>query len=144
MAVVLIADVTGATDAAVTLAPLAYLKGATSGAAILLTRREDGCEQASFAKGSRVMVALESLDGSLVWPGPNQVFAIDPALEFDQQSIVIRVRDVTSQLTFPAQTAAAGAGMDWGRVILPVGGAIAVIFIISFVMMIYWHRIDPS
>jgi hypothetical protein len=144
VAVVLVAEVTGSTVSAVTLKPVVYLKGAASGASILLTSRDDGCAQASFETGSRVLAALPSKDGDLVWPGPDQVFEIDAAVELAEHPAVVQIRDVTAQFAFPAETVDSGAGIDWGSVILPLGAALLAVFGISFVLMIYWHRIDPS
>lgn len=144
VAVVLVADITGVTGTAVTLAPVVYLKGATSGATILLTSREDGCEQASFEKGTRVLAALPSSNGQLVWPAPDQVFAIDESDELGEHPLVLQIRDVTAQFAFPADSAESAAGIAWRNVVLPLGIALSIIGAISFVMMIYWHRIDPS
>lgn len=144
VAVVLVADITDASGSAVTLSPVVYLKGSASGAAILLTSRTDGCEQAAFEEGSRVLAALPSSSGKLIWPGPGQVFDIDASSELAENPIVVLIRDVTGQFAFPAETDASGAGIDWDNVILPLGIALGIVAIISFVMMIYWHRIDPS
>ncbi len=48
------------------------------------------------------MAALAAKDDHLMWPGPAQVFTIEPSVELVEHPLVAQIRDVTTQLVFPA------------------------------------------
>jgi hypothetical protein len=58
--------------------------------------------------------------------------------------VVSAIRAVTGQYAVPAASSSEGAGIDWGHTVIPLGAALAVIFVIGLVLMRVWHRIDPS
>ena len=154
--VIVIATVGPIVDrATVTLQPEAYLKGAASGASIVLRLPETrpSCPIADFPPGSRVLAILESSDGALSWPTPDGVFRlfantattmIPNPVSLPEADLVRSIRDVTGQYAVPAKTADEGASIDWIGTVVPMTAALLVVFAISLVLMRAWHRIDPS
>lgn len=134
--------------------PQAYLKGAASASSIPLVPRAGGttssCELAKLDEGQRVMAFLHAANGQVELPGVNQVFwlqdgrATGPGGNLPEAELISKVRAVTGQYAVPATSSSEGAGIDWGKTVLPLSAALAVVFIIGLALMRVWHRIDPS
>lgn len=140
------------------LQPEAYLKGPVSAGQLHFTadpRGNDGvsCPTAAFRTGDRVLVYLLRDRGS-EWPLANAYYRLvdgHARPEYDtgapplaEAEAVEQIRALTGQYAVPAASAAEGAGIDWWKTVVPVGGALLVIFAIGLVLMRLWHRIDPS
>ena len=134
--------------------PQVYLKGAASSTSIPLVPRPEtrtsSCEMAKLDEGQRVMAFLRSTGGQVELPGVNQVFwfsdgrATGPGGNLPESELVAKVRAVTNQYAVPAASQSEGAGIDWGKTVLPLSAALGVVFVIGLVLMRVWHRIDPS
>ena len=134
--------------------PQAYLKGAASASSIPLVPRTDttssSCEMAKLDEGARILVFLHSANGQVELPGVNQVFwlkdgrATGPGGNLPESELVAKVRAVTGQYAVPATSSSEGAGIDWGKTVLPLSAALGVVFVIGLALMRVWHRIDPS
>jgi hypothetical protein len=139
----------------VVLRPEAYLKGAARTGDLRLRYPDPlpRCPLAQFDRGVRLFIFLEEEAGTLAWPSVTEVYVLRDGLATvagpvpDQRSeaeLVAAVRAVTNQFAVPAAADAGGASIDWKGTILPIGGALAVVFVIALFLMRIWHRIDPS
>lgn len=136
------------------LEPEAYLKGAASKPDINFVhpgnQAASSCELARLEEGARILVFLKSSNGQVEWPGATQVFwlkdgrAAGSAGNLTELELVSKVRAVTGQYAVPAASESEGAGIDWGKTVLPLSLALGVVFIIGLFLMRIWHRIDPS
>ncbi len=136
-----------------TLVPEAYLKGPVVGGNITLEANSmiSGAScHAEMQPGDRVLVFLKS-SPLAEWPLASEVYFLRDgnAVGLDgtvrnEQSIIDAVRGLTTQYAVPPSPTEDGAGIDWGKTVLPVGGAVLAVFAVSLVLMRQWHRIDPS
>ncbi len=134
--------------------PQAYLKGAASNEAIHLvpTRRQlaSSCELARLTEGTRLMAFLHTANGGPAWPGANEVFwladgrASGSGGNTTESDLVEKVRAITHQYAVPAASQSEGAGIDWGKTVVPLSIALLIVFGIGLVLMRVWHRIDPT
>ena len=134
--------------------PQAYLKGAASNDAIRLAPRSNhpasSCELARLVEGTRLLAFLHSVNGQPEWPGAAQVFwlidgrAAGPCGNLSESELVEKVRAITHQYAVPAASDSEGAGINWGKTVLPLSIALLIVFGISLILMRVWHRIDPS
>lgn len=99
------------------------------------------------------MAFLTSADGVLQWPTAGRVFWLqdgratgggETSETLAEVDLTQKVRAVTGQFAVPAVSGDEGAGIDWGHTVIPLGIALAIIFVIGLVLMRVWHRIDPS
>jgi len=139
----------------VVLAPEAFLKGPTSAREIRLAAGLPGpCRGTSATAGDRVLFILTGDPEHPAYPEPERAWILRDGraisgVKTDQQPIseaelVSRIRALTNQYTVPAAGESEGAGIDWGRTVLPVGFAVLALFGVGLVLMRVWHRIDPS
>lgn len=136
--------------------PSAFLLGAASSDAIRPrppSASAAACAPARLSEGQRILAFLPAADGVLQWPSAGGVFWLEggqatsggespetlPEVELTQ-----KIRSVTGQYAVPAASSDEGAGIDWGHTVIPLGAALAVIFVIGLALMRVWHRIDPS
>ena len=140
---------------AVSIEPELFLKGAASGEPIQLQPPEPGgpCDPALLNDGDRVLLFLQSSDNHLVWPSDGYMFLLyeglatnngNTLITLSETELVENVRQVTGQFAVPAETSGEGARIDWVGTVVPVGGGLVVILVISLALMGLWHRIDPS
>lgn len=152
-AVVVIAtvdDVDG--DRSARLRPEVFLKGPVTARPIDLRPDESGCGRAALEEGGRVLAFFYPSDGLSVWPTAVQVYQLKdgkasrgvPDESLDEASLIADVRHLTEQYAVPPAASEAGAGIDWGTTIVPVGGALLLILAVSLALLRVWHRIDPS
>lgn len=133
----------------VVLRPEAFLKGPASSEPLRFSGQETDCSPAPLAAGDRALVYV--LDASdLRYPLPNDAYVLKDghAVMGDEVrtevEVVSAIRSVTGQYAVPAEGRSEGAGIDWGHTVIPLGAALAIIFVIGLVLMRVWHRIDPS
>lgn len=135
--------------------PEAFLKGATSARDIPLATSLPGpCRAPIGAPGDRLLLIVTGDPANAPFPEPERawVLANGRATSFvtgasaagTEADLVARIRALTGQYTVPAADQAQGAGMDWGKTVLPVGFAVLALFGVGLVLMRIWHRIDPS
>lgn len=138
----------------VTIAPEFYLKGATLPEQITLASDAAlPCPPAALKESERLLLILGEERGTLAWPGTAQVFRLQdgnaypagsgPALD-TEAGLVESIRAITGQYSVPAASTSEGASLEWFGTVLPVTGAVLVVFVIGLVLMKEWHRIDPS
>lgn len=139
----------------VAILPEFWLKGAASAGAIPLAAGDgrDCPLAATPPAGARVLAALRREGTGYAPPLASALFVIadgvavngtSPPERLPEAELVARIRAVTGQYAVPAAAPAEGASLDWVRVVVPVAGAILVIFAISLALMRVWHRIDPT
>ena len=137
--------------------PEAFLKGNPSASAIRFeTAVPDPCSDPAVAtgRGARVLLLAAGEGGRVAWPGPRSIYALAdgqalsknkgdraPIAEAD---LIARIRGQTNQYSVPAASQDDGSGVDWVRTVLPVGGAVLGLLLVSLLLMRVWHRIDPS
>ncbi len=139
------------------LTPEAFLKGNPNLADVrLITTLPDPCRSPalSVAVGARVLVMAQQTADGLAWPSSRAVYVLadgrarslnkGDTSDVPEASLIARVRAQTNQYSVPATTSDEGAGIDWVKTVLPVGGAIAGLMVVSLLLMRVWHRIDPS
>lgn len=152
---VVLARVEAVGDTSATLLPEAYFRGAATGQPIALIRPAHvaPCAYADLETGDRIIAIVpESQD--LRWPGPEVVYHLRDGVAFHdsppdrdslaETALIDKVRAATGQYAVPAASDSEGASLDWKGAVLPVGGALLVVFAISLALMRLWHRIDPS
>lgn len=135
--------------------PEAFLKGtATAGTqAFALAPADADCPVADVSDGDRVLIfALGS--SPFAWPHPDAVFIEHPegwrsanpsvSASYGERQLLDRVRAVTEQFAVPAMDDGEGAGIDWMKTVLPIGGVLLGLMAVGLVLMRIWHRIDPS
>ena len=152
--VIVLARVEGRTDQTVTLLPEAYLKGPLNAGSLTLTKfpAHEQCDFPEFPEGGRVLAILDAAPEGLAWPYRFQLFVLEDGRAFGpggedrgtEAELIREVRALTGQYAVPAASEDEGAGIDWAKTVLPVGGALVVIFIVSLALMRLWHKIDPS
>ncbi len=142
--------VPGSQAGGVALRPEAFLKGAVQSDDLSLSDSTGGdCAPATLTAGQRVVAILGDGGGQLRWPGVTQVWTLKDGQAdnaFSQQTeadLIGRIRAISGQYAVPAD-GADGASINWRGTILPLGGALVVIFVIGLVLMRTWHRIDPT
>jgi hypothetical protein len=139
----------------VSIEPELFLKGAASREPIQLQPPDPGeaCDPALLNDGDRVLLFLQSSDNRLVWPSDGYMFLLyeglatnngNTLITLTEVELVQNLRQITGQYAVPAETSAEGARIDWVGTVLPVGGGLVVILVISLALMGLWHRIDPS
>ena len=153
--VIVIATVVPSSQAgAVALRPEAFLKGAAVAQDIQLAAEPGAtspCKLASLSPGQRVFVMLVGGGNEpLQWPGSAQVWVLQNGQATggagdvrSETDLVGKVRSVTGEYAVPAE-GSGGASINWRGTILPLGGALAAIFVLGLVLMRTWHRIDPT
>ena len=137
-----------------TLAPEAYLKGPTSAGTVRLRIETlpGECEAGSLRTGDRVLLLLQSNQGDVHWPSPEQTWVLrggEATLQatgetMTEGNLISSIRDITGQYSIPAESEAEAPGIDWIRTVLWVGGVVLAVFAVGLVMMKEWHRIDPT
>jgi len=142
--------VTGSEPGGLALRPEAFLKGTVQSADLAVTSTTGGdCAPAVLTAGQRVVAILGDGGGQLHWPGVTQVWTLsggqaqNPFTQQGEADLIGRIRAITGQYAVPA-TGSGGASISWRGTILPLGGALAVIFLLGLVLMRTWHRIDPT
>ncbi len=139
------------------LAPEAYLKGNPNNVDVrLITSLPDPCRSMtlSVAIGARILVIAQQTPDGLAWPSSRAVYVLvdgrarslnkGDVSDLPEASLIARIRAETNQYSVPAATSDEGADIDWVKTVLPVGGAIAGLMVVSLLLMRVWHRIDPS
>jgi hypothetical protein len=137
--------------------PEAFLKGNPSAAHIRFATSLPGpCSEPtiSTARGARVLVLAAPVDGQLAWPEPQFIYVLadgqarnkskGDTTTVAEAELVERIRAVTGQVSFAAESSGEGAGIDWRSTVLPIGGACIVLMVVGLLLMRVWHRIDPS
>jgi hypothetical protein len=141
--------------------PEAFLKGPASSEPVTLAAPDTGvhatleaqgaeCPRAKASQGDRVLVYI--LDAQAPhYPYLNEAYVLkdgharmEGSNELTEVQLVNEIRAITEQYAVPAATASEGAGIDWGSTVVPLGAALAVVFVIGLALMRVWHRIDPS
>lgn len=139
----------------VNIEPELFLRGAASREPIQLQPPEPAgaCDPALLNDGDRVLLLLQSRGNRLVWPSDGYMFLLyeglatnngNTLITLSEAQLIENIRQVTGQYAVPAATTGEGARIDWVGTVLPVGGGLAVILVISLALMGLWHRIDPS
>ena len=129
--------------------PSVFLKGPASSDPLRFSGAVNDCASAPVASGDRVLVYVYDAQ-ALHYPLVNDVYVLKDGhatLGDDVRSeveVVSAIRAITGQYAVPAASSGEGAGIDWGHTVIPLGAALAVIFVIGLVLMRVWHRIDPS
>lgn len=138
------------------LEPQVFLKGAASSQPLRFTRSGPlhPCQHAEWMVGQRVLVFVLGDEEPFAWPGAEAALALadghaksfNPADANDylESDLVTTIRSITNQYAVPAASSAEGAGIDWGKTVLPLSAALGAVFIIGLFLMRIWHRIDPS
>lgn len=129
--------------------PEAFLKGPASADEMRFTGEEDTCTPAPLNAGDRALIYVFDAAAprypyqteAFVLKDGHATMADDVRTEVE---VVAAIRAVTGQYAVPATSSSEGAGIDWGHTIIPLGAALAIIFVIGLVLMRVWHRIDPS
>jgi hypothetical protein len=144
----------GPTEAAIT--PTAYLKGPAQAGDLVIRRSSQPaeCPLAGFAQGDQVLVMLSSGVDGFVWPDAEWAYhlsggtatADDGAVRDVQaeDTLISQIRSLTNQYAVPAGSNSEGASIDWVTTVLPITGALVIVFGIGLYLMRIWHRIDPS
>lgn len=143
--------VPGSQAGPVALRPEVFLKGAVRNGDLPLTADTGGdCSPATLAVGDRVVALLGDGNGQLRWPGATQVWVLqggqaknDSGDSRTEAELIGQIRSLTGQYAVPAE-GSGGVGITWKGTILPLGGALVVIFVLGLVLMRTWHRIDPT
>lgn len=149
--VIVIGRVTRVNGSEFDLTPEAYLKGPASSAPIQFRDAYAGaCPTVTVEQGTRLLAYIGD-PGKPQWPLVNSAYVLKDGkatLEGDRErsesDVVAAIRAVTGQYAVPAIAGAEGAGIDWRSTVLPLGGALLVVFAIGLVLMRQWHKIDPS
>jgi hypothetical protein len=139
---------------AVALRPEAFLKGPAVAGDIQLSAEAGAtspCMLASLHPGQRVLVILGGGGAAPIqWPGAAQVWVLQGGQALSgagdsrtETELIGQIRLLTGQYAVPADSSG-GVGITWKGTILPLGGALVVIFVLGLVLMRTWHRIDPS
>jgi hypothetical protein len=143
--------VSGAQAGVVLLRPEAFLKGAVQNGDLSLTADTGGdCAPATLAAGDRVLALFGDGSGQLRWPGAAQVWLLQGGRATGgsgdsrtEAELIGQIRSLTGQYAVPADSSG-GVGITWKGTILPLGGALVVVFVLGLVLMRTWHRIDPT
>jgi hypothetical protein len=149
------ADAANSEGGTVWVRPEAFLKGNPSAAEIAFSTGLPGpCAASSVTAGDRLLLVARSGDGLTPLPGPERLYRLADGVARSlnrgdssaiiESEFVARVRALTNQYAVPASSSSEGASIDWTGTILPVGAALAAIFVVALVLMRTWHRIDPS
>lgn len=149
--VIVVATVVPGTQAGtVALRPEAFLKGTAQTRDLPLSPDSGGdCIPATLTPGQRVLAILGDGGGQLRWPGVTQVWILEggqaqnPLTSQTETQLIHQLRTISGQYAVPADSSG-GVGITWKGTILPLGGALVVIFVLGLVLMRTWHRIDPS
>lgn len=137
-------------DNELVLKPQVFLKGPVSSEELHMSKENNLCPQAELKAGDRILVYI-FVAARPLWPFINQVYLLTDGHAIragepqrTEAEVVDVIRAVTGQYAVPAASSSEGAGIDWGHTVIPLGAALAVIFVIGLVLMRVWHRIDPS
>jgi hypothetical protein len=151
--VIVVAEVAEAGERTASLRPEVFLKGPVSSGLLTLTAdRSTNCQPASLAAGQRLVLFLGEAGGVASWPIASSVVYLDRGqaalpgspLTTTEAALIAEIRHITEQYAVPASDTSEGAGIEWGRTVLPVGIALVVLMAVSLFLMRIWHRIDPS
>ncbi len=137
------------------LRPEAFLKGPARLEPLLLLRpgQQPECPLAKLSAGDRVMLFLAPSGTGFAWPDAAYAFVLedgharltgDVADDRAEAQLVAEVRAVTNLYAVPAKDTSEAEGIDWMKTVLPVAGALALVFGIGLLFMRTWHRIDPT
>jgi hypothetical protein len=134
----------------VALRPEAFLKGTVQTRDLPLAPDSGGdCAPATLTPGQRVLAILGDGGGQLRWPGVTQVWTLEggraqnPLTSQTEAELIGQFRAMTGQYAVPPDSSGA-VGITWEGTVLPLGGALVVIFVLGLVLMRTWHRIDPT
>ena len=155
--IIVIGKVTSATNGTVHIAPSAFLKGPAQSGDVVITRSPDQSEEcplAVFDEDDQVVVMLSADPEGFAWPDGEWAYRIsggtavsDAGMVRDVQpedALISQIRSLTNQYAVPASSKSEGAGIDWVTTVLPITGALLIVFVIGLFLMRIWHRIDPS
>lgn len=131
--------------------PEAFLKGPASSGPLRFTGGDhDLCPLAPVNQGDRMLIYVFKA-GDPQWPLLNSAYVLrdgrasmEGAPTVSEAEAVSEIRAITGQYVVPAAGDSDGAGIDWGHTVMPLGAALAIIFVIGLLLMRVWHRIDPS
>jgi hypothetical protein len=130
--------------------PEAFLKGPASGEDIRFEGEYFGCPLSAAVDGDRALIFVDDASQPTV-PLVTDVYVLREGRaqrgETDSVSevqLVNEIRAITEQYAVPAASESEGAGIDWQTTVLPLGAALAIVFVIGLALMRVWHRIDPS
>ena len=147
---IVIGEVVSLDDSGAVLRPEAFLKGPLAGEDIRLERDQSGCPFAPLELNQRALVFVYEADAP-VFPYTNGAYVLkdghatmEGSRELTEVEVLAAIRDITGQYAVPAASQDEGAGIDWESTVLPLGVALAIIFVIGLLLMRVWHRIDPS
>lgn len=143
------------TGAALQLRPEAFLKGPARPDAmpIVPPTRAPECPLANLNAGDRAMLFLSTSGSGFAWPDAAYAYVLkdghgrltgDVADDHLESQLVSDVRSVTNLYAVPAKDTSETAGIDWMKTVLPVAGALVLVFGIGLLFMRTWHRIDPT
>jgi hypothetical protein len=154
--VVAIGKVTYVSDGEAHIAPAAYLKGPAQAGELVVKRSTQPaeCPLATFAEGDQVLVMLSSGVDAFDWPDAQWAYRISGGTAVanggavqdvqPEDTLVSQIRSLTNQYAVPASSNGEGASIDWLTTVVPITGALLIVFIIGLYLMRIWHRIDPS
>ncbi len=147
---ILIGEVVEDTEALLVLRPEAFLKGPVSGEDVRFEGQLFSCTQSNVVEGDRALVFVYDASHPTV-PLITDVYILregraqrgdEPPIS--EVQLVNEIRTITEQYAVPAASESEGAGIDWQTTVLPLGAALAIVFVIGLALMRVWHRIDPS
>lgn len=147
---IVLGEIVSVDSSGAVLRPEAFLKGPLAGEDIRLERDQSGCPFAPLELNQRALVFIYEAD-TPDYPYSNQAYVLkdghalmESSRPLTEVEVVAAVRDITGQYAVPAANEDEGAGIDWQNTVLPLGVALAIIFVIGLLLMRVWHRIDPS
>lgn len=137
------------------LRPEAFLKGPARPDPLPVIRpaQEPECPLANLSAGDRAMLFLGPSGSGFGWPDAAYAYVLkdgharltgDVVDDHLESQLVADVRSVTNLYTVPATDTSETAGIDWMKTVLPVAGALVLVFGIGLLFMRTWHRIDPT
>jgi hypothetical protein len=154
--VVALGRVTYVSDGEAHITPSAYLKGPAQAGDLVVKRTAQlaECPLATFAEGEQVLVMLSSGADAFDWPDGQWAYRISGGTATanggavqdvqPEDALLSQIRSLTNQYAVPASSKSEGASIDWVTTVLPITGALLIVFVIGLYLMKIWHRIDPS
>jgi len=135
--------------------PEAFLKGPARPDAMPIVRpaEQPECPLANLKEGDRAMLFLSASGSGFGWPDAAYAYVLkdgharltgDVADDHLESQLVADVRSVTNLYAVPARDTSEAEGIDWMKTVLPVAGALVLVFGIGLLFMRTWHRIDPT
>ena len=144
----------GPGDDSLLVVPERYFKGTAEARSFILRGVTTGpCPKAGIDPGTRLLLILENTGNQLAWPDASRVFvladgrarnAADSDWDRSETELEARLHDLTGQDSVPVELGEEGEQIDWIGTVLPVTGALLIVFSIGLVLMRVWHRIDPT